>query len=387
MGARRRRARATLAVAAAVLSIWTGPVHASPHGARIVSIAGCGTQGCAPGDPVLKQGAVVTGTIRITVHAEADLGLEWVRLEAQPEGDVRWYCLEFWNAGRATTFDRERTWNTLAWTDPRSTCAPEACSNCVENSPHRHGALSENLLHKVRVVGREQGSSVSGSEDDESSAFEVRLQNPPGAPAWASDPGSTTSDGRPSVTLQWAPSLEKDVVEYRFVRSDPAGKRTAYAVDAARPGRQGCQKIADLAFRCVDADFGARGGGAYRYQVAAVRRAPSGPACEVVARRCIAGPLGDARTVDVAPFSSKRPSKRDGGPSPGSSPIPANLGGGAPVAIAPPPTTTAAGPTPPVPGTPSSSRAPFVGAAAAILALALGLAAWRERRPGAGSSA
>src|ERR1043166_8018645 len=141
------RAFRVAAAAAIVLSVFpASPLLAAPHDARIVSITqvSCGSMPCTKGAQI-HAGQLVGGTIRVAVAAAADLGLEWVRLEAQNAGDPRWYCLEFWEANRATTFSNARTWRTVHWTDPRKQqCERDDCSNCIENSPHHHGAPTVN---------------------------------------------------------------------------------------------------------------------------------------------------------------------------------------------------------------------------------------------------
>jgi hypothetical protein len=295
----RHRLHIALAAALFVVGLIPSVGSADPHDTRIVGVfasSECAAQTCDPSsDPKVASGAIIAGELQIFVSAEADVGLEWVRLEAQVPGDPRFYCLEFWNAQHATKLSQARRWNTIAWTDPSDQCTPETCSSCIETSPHKHGAVSENVVHTLRVVAHEQ---VSGKEQM-SPTFKVKLQNAPVAASWSAQPAaSSTADGA-NVGLQWARNDEKDIVEYRYVRTSPGGKRVAFAVSSTKPETQGCRRIGAVIYRCIDKITAGAPSGRYSYAIAAVRRAFSGAPCEVSTGRCIVGPLGEASTVNV----------------------------------------------------------------------------------------
>jgi hypothetical protein len=326
--------------ALAVLS--SAPVaEALPHDARIESVVqgACGATPCTPGSAI-TAGSVVGGIVRVDVHAEADLGLEWVRLEMTHPGSVFGRCLEFWPAGGARTFDRSLEWNTAFWTDPRDECTVH-CSDCIEDSRHYHGAPSLNTTYKLRVVAAETGSDASGGVGDVTSPpFELKLQNTAAPPAWTATPAVARDGGSTSVTLEWAPSSTEnaappeppappgDVVEYRFLRIDAAGRRAAFAVDAKDPTRQGCQKIGTIAYRCHDRAL--PGQGTYRYAVSAIRSGFSGDRCELSSGSCVVGRHNDIRSVTVAGAASSSPTT-SATPTPGVTPS----SGAAPVSVDP----------------------------------------------------
>ena len=369
--------RVALVITAALGVIGSLPsASADPHDAAIVGVfptSACSADPCAPGaDRSLASGAVVGGEVQVFVSAKADLGLEWVRLEAQFPGDPRFYCLEFWNANRSTTFSAMRRWNTTHWTDPRKGCAPESCSHCIETSPHQHGRVSDNVAHTLRVVAHEQ---VGNAADDVSTTFELKLQNAPAAPTWKADPVAATTSTGAAVSLLWPANGDPDIVEYRYVRSAPGAPRAAFAISAAHPERQGCQRLADGAYKCIDSITSGAPSGSYAYSIAAVRNAYTGPACEVVRGRCIVGPLSQARTVSVkvAPAPSGQPTDTaSGGPVPSSIANPSTAP--APVSVSPPPVAVAVGGTK-EPGS-RGSTAVLPIAAGGLIALSAGVAGW-----------
>ncbi len=339
------RARALLAIVVSVAAIGsTGiePATAAPKNARITSVAqrACGSLPCTPGSAV-QHGDLVGGTLEVRVHAEADLGLEWVRLEAQNPGSTFFYCLELWTADGAASFDQALTWDTAFWTDPRKTCTVH-CSNCIENSRHHHGAPTENLPFNLRVVARERGRDVSGAADAISNTFAIKVQNAPVPPQWSNDPRVETVDGRSSVTLQWQPSATEqavppepaqppaDVKEYRFLRIGPDGARTAFAISASDPAAQGCSKVSTFAYRCVDGAFDGAPAGTYRYAVATVRAGFTGEPCQLGSGSCVVSALGPSRSVTIA-------SSAQATTSPGASPTGSTepTGSAAPVSVDP----------------------------------------------------
>lgn len=284
----------------------TLPAGAAPKDALVVAVfrtSDCRSEVCVPGsDRQVTDGAVVAGAVQIHVSAAADLGLEWVRLEARTPGDPEWYCLEFWNAGRATSFRQHRTWITPRWTDPTEECDEGICSSCAENSAHQHGEPSANVTHEIRVLAHEQGANVSSTPDAESPPFRLQLANGGAAPVWSEAPKVAMRDGRPVVHLAWAPSDSPGVAEYRFTREDADATETTFAVAADDPSRQGCTAVGAIVIRCVDHSV-PRYGGSFRYAVAAYRTAPAGAGqrCALSAARCVRSAMSSIRTVTVQP--------------------------------------------------------------------------------------
>jgi len=304
-----RSAALALAAFLACLTLAAAPASADPEEVRITGVfhtADCAGDPCEPGrDPALKAGTVVAGSIEVHVQARADLGLEWVRLEAQYPGNPRFFCLEHWTANRALSFESQRLWRTDTWTDPRRECTPETCSNCLENSPHKHGAPTRNRPHLMRVVARE---SVSG-EEAASATFEVVLANAPRSPAWVAEP-QTQGDDDPAVLLQWKPNPEPDVSEYHFVRVGPDGDEAEFAVSARDPEAHGCSRVGAIAYRCLDDGF--ESSGEYRYAVFALRPAVNGVRCSLRPGRCAESDPSEVRTASVTVPDSPSGSGGDG---------------------------------------------------------------------------
>lgn len=275
----------------------------------------CSGGTCTPGqDKALSAGTTISGTLQIFVSAKADLGLEFVRLEAQTGTDPTFYCLEFWDANGALEFRNDRVWRTHRWTDPRAECDPGICSGCLENSEHLHGNQTTNGEYRIRVVAREQGQ-FTDANDAHSPLFSIKLSNAATAPGWLSEP---TSNGKPdpTVVLRWSTSPEPDVAEYQFIREDPSGVERVFAVSASNPQRNGCSRASDIAYSCANGDFPQSG--TYRYALRALRPG-SGTTCATTKGACVASKVGPVRTVSVTVASS-----------PGASASPAGSGIAAP---------------------------------------------------------
>lgn len=267
-----------------------GPAVAAAKDAKITRVTRAGSS--AP----LSQGTVVGGTIQVAVSAAADLGLEFVRLEAQSGDDPLWYCLEFWKTDGALSMSETRVWKTANWTDPRAgECKPGICSSCTENSDHQHGAPSANGDYRLRVVAREQGQ-FNSSNDAISPNFRVTLSNAPTAPAWIGKPESNGKPN-PTVILRWSPSPEPDITEYQFVREDPSGNERVFAVSASNPQANGCSRAGSVAYTCPDGGF--TKSGTYKYAVRALRPGAGGGRCAVSGAACVASRVGEVKTVAV----------------------------------------------------------------------------------------
>jgi len=285
------------ASAVAVLSILGAPAGASPKNVKIDAVfrsADCAGSTCEPSkDPKLSGGAVVAGEIQVFASAAADIGLEWVRLEGREGGTPQWYCLQYWATNRATTFGDHYAWTTTNWPQP---AAQGKNSDCTETSPHKHGAPADNGVYDIRLVAREQVSKELRNSDP----FTIKIANPPQPPAWGVDPkASGAADGNPAVTLVWNASATPDVSEYHFVRVDPGGFQSEFAVSASTPQDQGCSKVGDQTFKCVDVSFpGSAFGGAYRYTLLALRPTPGkGVACSIGGGACLESPLTAVKEV------------------------------------------------------------------------------------------
>lgn len=385
------RAIRVLAAAGVAFAVFpVSPLRAAPRNPKISSVVqvSCGSVPCTKGAHI-TQGALTGGTIDVSVAAEADLGLEWVRLEAQNPGDPRWYCVEFWEAGRATTFSETRRWRTAHWTDPRKQqCEEGDCSHCIENSPHHHGAPTVNTSLSLRVVAREQGASLSNTPDAVSPPFALKIQNAPEPARWLQAPEASTRNGAPAVILRWAPNREEQAVppepavvpgsvrEYRFLRTDPSGARTAFAVNAAHPERQGCARVSNIAYECADSALPATGG-SFRYAVAAVVAGVEGDACGTASGTCVIGPLSAFESVSV-PASAAQPTPT-GTTTANAGFTPSSSGSPAPISV----------PTEGLASAPKGDKTrggapilPIAAASAAILGLAITALRARVRRAG-----
>lgn len=279
---------------------FVAPATAATKDAKITKVTRGGSS--------VSSGATVAGTVQLFVSASADLPLEFVRLEAQTGNDPLWYCLEQWVAdGVQTTLTADRTWKTPNWTDPRrDECAPGTCSSCTENSDHQHGALTANGDYRLRVVARERGQSTDAN-DAISAAFVLRLSNAPSAPEWIGKPQSN-GGSNPAVILRWSPSPQPDIVEYQFVREDPAGNERIFAVSADDPQVNGCSKAGTVAYTCPNGDIPRSG--VYQYALRALRAGSGGGAkCATTGASCVASGIGKVQSVSVtvAAASSARP--------------------------------------------------------------------------------
>lgn len=371
-----QRAVAAIAAALPALLVPAIPAHASARDAAVTGVystASCAGGRCTPGsDTPLQAGASAAGTLQVFVTAKADLGLEFVRLEAQSGSDPAFYCIEFWKTNGALEFSNNRVWKTHRWTDPRQQCEPEICSGCLENSDHQHGIPTANGTYNLRVVAREQGQ-FTDANDAKSPLFAIKLSNAPTAPAWIGEPAS---NGKPdsSVVLRWSPSPEPDIVEYQFVREDPDGTERVFAVSAGNPERNGCSRASDVAYSC--ANGGLTRSGTYRYALRALRHGAGGR-CAITGASCVASKVGAVRSASVVvaavpagttPAGSGSASASPAGTLPGQEPLalPDRTGTRPGDGLIAPPDSTPAGST--------GSGGPAIAAAVLALAVALGIA-------------
>lgn len=324
----RRTHRLGRALAAALafggtLMVIGSPAEAEPPASQVVAIYDadrCASDVCANGDPTIAEGAAVTGPIQVHVRSEATFGLEWVRLQAHVEGTppTLWICLQQWRQGPGTlSFDGRYTWNTAVWPDPAT---PE--SDCEHQTRHYHSEATKNARYTLRAIARER--SPDREIETDSPGFDIRLTNRPVPPSWAVEP-SVSGGASPAVTLRWKANPEErtqpspDLIEYHFVRVGPDGDEKEFAVNAARPTDQGCQRLSSL-YQCTDRSFTASG--RYRYALIAFRNgAGAGVPCATTTGTCIESRLSKVAAAEVtvaAPGSA--PPTADGSVSPSALP-------------------------------------------------------------------
>jgi hypothetical protein len=132
--------------------------------------------------------------------------------------------------------------------------------------------------------------------------------------------GPATASGN-AVTFRWYRSVEPDVIEYRIIRTDSAGKATAIPVDAAAPTKTpGCSAEKDSAYTCTDSPKTGR----FVYGLRAYRPTPGqNPPCMTRAQPCVASDSAATQAVVVSAGSTK-PAGGGAGSSPrvGSTPRP-----------------------------------------------------------------
>jgi hypothetical protein len=340
-----------VAVLAASALAVPAPVPAAPSGTRVDAVFSrdrCKTQECQAGrDPQIATDSPVRGTIQIHVRSNASvLGLDWVRLEGRfchakvcdaRTDDPRWACIEQWDSPGESSFFRSVDWETKNWRFPRGKSPPEPWG-CTEGTWHWHGAPTENAWFTLRVTARER---VNG-EQQEWTGFRFRMANPVTPPTWGAKPVvSKDAAGRPTVTLEWKPNPEPDVVEYHFARAGPGGP-AEYVIDGNKPERQGCRKIQAgkpakvISLVCEDTAFPtAAFSGNFRYAVYAYRPAPSGKSCSLKPQPCYESAASSVRTVAVsAAGAGLGPSSAPTAVTPAATSAAAPAGG-APLAVAP----------------------------------------------------
>lgn len=261
-----------------VALVSVAPVSAAPSNVRLqVRDADTSEQ--------LADGARISGSLTLAVHAESSTGMRRVRVEAHPADDEKWYCVaEADTRNDGITIDIEMQWDTRNWP------APESGSGCTHTLPHIHGTPTPNAAMEMRAVAIDL---VDDQQVARSSVFTFDLANPATAPAWVADPRLDADTRR--VALSWAPGAEPDLIEYLVERTGPDGT-TAMRVDARTPEQDGCSLLAALAINCTDALPAA--GGTYTYAVTALR--PGGSARCAGRNDCITGAASEVRTL-VAP--------------------------------------------------------------------------------------
>jgi hypothetical protein len=283
-----------IAAALAAVTLMPGP-HASARPEQ-VAINGiyraeeCRGHACKEDrSRPLAAGEATRGTLQIHVSTRGGvLGVSSLRIEIQLEKTNGWLCVDnFWLDG-AREFSGWTNWDTTAWP------GEDGSWQCPEEVPHAHNVPIPNGTHTLRAVAEERGTR----ETLASAPVKVSLANPPRPPRWAADP---RPDAR-AVTLRWTPSAEPDIVEYTFVRLGPDGSEAEFAVSAANPGANGCQRPKGAPFyQCTDRLGAADPGGIYEYALFARRATPSGGrACAVVDRPCLESAPSEVRKVAVA---------------------------------------------------------------------------------------
>jgi hypothetical protein len=303
-----------------VTSLFASPAIATPSNVRIASVFQCGDSDCSEYDhDPLGPNAAVNESVRIDAHAESSVGLEWMRVEARREGG-EWVCLMQWSLSGSSA-DRNVAWDTNVWpgtvTNPPGSCPAHSA----------HGDPTRNGNYDVRVVAKEK--TLPGVEDTtRSSVVELRVNNRPSVPEWASDPSvSGESDGAPVVTLRWQANPEPDVAEYHFIRTDPNGDRWLFAVSAKNPGGQGCDRDGDV-YTCEDdvlleSNYGNTDyAGTREYVLYALRSSPVSGGCALSSNGCISSQSGDVRSASIEeppPVEEETSGGGSGGTSGGSS--------------------------------------------------------------------
>lgn len=251
-------ARVSGLLAAGLLVVLAAPAFAAPTGTSVAKVfqLPCREAVCGTGDKAISTGALVRGPVQIQVTSRASLGLDTLRLEAANGGAYE--CWKTWSLDGATSTTQTFNWDTTQW--------PSPCGESDE-APGENGQVS------LRAVATERASG----EAHTSTAFTVRVNNRPATPVWASDPAPVgPEDGGPRVDLSWYANPEPDIVEYHWVRVDPNGDETEFAVSAEDPGGQGCDFDGSV-YTCADDAFGAKGfGGRHTYMLIAYRSSPSG---------------------------------------------------------------------------------------------------------------
>jgi hypothetical protein len=332
-------------IAASALAV-PASAPAVPSGTRVEAVFvrdRCKAQPCQTGrDQQIAPDSPVRGTIQIHIRSSALLGLDWVRLEGQfcqakvcdySKDDPRWACIEEWDGGGQTSFAQSLDWETKNWHWPRGKSPPEPWG-CSELNWHWHGAPTKNVWFTIRAVARDR---VKG-EQEISPGFRFRMANPVTRPVWDRSP-SVTNDatGRPTVTLEWKPNPEPDVIEYHYARAGPGGQ-AEFVVDGKHPERQGCRKIQTgkparvHSLVCEDTAFPEKvSSGTYRYAMYAYRPAPSGKSCSLSRQPCYESQASAVRTVAISATGSGVPTPTRGSPVVPASAAPSAA---APVAVA-----------------------------------------------------
>lgn len=307
-----------LATAITVVAIlaWVAasalPASAAPTDVQVSRVyqGPCDNPECDGSDESLEPGSIVRGTAQIHVSARSATGLSTVRLQGRRDvADAPWVCIRHWNTS-AGTFSNFVNWNTNAWPS-----TPTGCPDATE-----HGAVTRNGAYELRVVA----TDVAGSTN--SSAFAIRFDNKPQEPVWSDDPIVDDSDeANPIIELRWEANAEPDIAEYHYIRTDPSGRESEYAVSASKPGGQGCERDGS-GYICYDDDFGSSGfGGSYSYALVALRSSPSGSnSCALSGANCVRSSSSEAVSADL-----NEPVEREPAPTPSTRNSPA-AGGGSP---------------------------------------------------------
>ena len=276
-----------LLVLLTAVALWlaVAPAGAAPTNTAIVGVYACSSGSCGSSAHQLSSGAITKGLLRIDVRSDDNLGgLSLVRLEAIGPGDGEWSCIRQLSPEGAKHVQTSIEWASAHWP------FPGPGSGCTESQPHKHGEATLNGSYSLHVVATESGSNATQT----SSAFNVRLANPPQPPVWHGEPAVAGG----SVTLRWYRNPEPDVIEYRYVRTDAAGRSKTIAVDASAPTRTiGCAPEKEATFTCVDRPPGGR----TRYVLQAFRSSPGGdPRCETHPVPCVGPASTEPKQVSVA---------------------------------------------------------------------------------------
>jgi hypothetical protein len=292
---------ALIAVAPAAVAHASPPTSASVDAMYVPS--GCSSTPCGSGDTPLPSGAIVGGPIEIHVSANGGLALlSRFRLEARPPDTKDFICIQQWFGNQRTNASEVYTWNTVNWPKPTKTWG------CPEPDPHYHGEPASNGGYTFRV----SAWNVNDDRATTSPGFALRLSNAPVAPAWSGQgpQAGTRSEGLYGVDVRWAPNRERDISEYHFVRVGPDGHASEFAVDAKKPGAQGCTLVPKFYYSCFDELAAGSPSGRYTYALVAVRPAPSGAVrCSLSGASCLESPLSGKRVVSVTvPAASASPS-------------------------------------------------------------------------------
>jgi len=281
--------------------------HANPDDTRVlVYRTPCGASVCDDETYRLSADEITDGVVQLQAKTSSAIGLTAVELQLQLDGE--WSCLHRW-----PTSARSGTWQRNVDLGGRV----EGCGGDMLTD-------GSNGIYRVRSVATDRSGSQA------SAPFTLRVSSPPIAPSWASAPARTVgADDAPSVTLRWRANPEPDIVEYHFIRDD-GDHVVEYAINAERPGGQGCS-LSGGVYTCTDDAFPADGySGNYRYSLAAFRASPDDRAsCSLPGSgTCVRSANSATHTLAIRqppppPADPNRPDRpattgRDGGSSTGS---------------------------------------------------------------------
>jgi hypothetical protein len=278
---------AQAAPAASIQNIFQGPCRASVCDAAH--------------DDVIRNGDLAASQIQIQVAASSSVGLDFVEIQGRYGVAGAWSCLRHWDVS-GSSFSSRYNWDTNAW--------PEFCPAGANAGRTRNGS------YQLRVVARESVSAAT----DTTSYFLIKVNNLAGTPQWANQPSVSGDTKRETVVeLRWLKVQDPDVREYHYVRTDPNGRATEFAVSAAKPGGQGCDLQGDE-YVCYDDLFPTSGyKGTYDYELFALRYSPAASAACALppGGNCIAGGDAGVQSASVKePVPVTSPTPTHGSPTP-----------------------------------------------------------------------